>query len=184
VETSELSKRIHRSTNTIRNWTETYAEFLSVSISERASGSSRNFNDRDALILATIADLRDQGLTPNLVKKALKEGRLLDAIPPLSTRDEERARESISLIPVSELNRAFDQVRFIQEERDQLIHERDNLLEKSQGEAERYNSEIASLNRELGRLRGMLVAGAILGAILIIVLLISLIALIAGLVNY
>jgi len=92
VRTSEIARRLNVSPNTVRNWTRDYQEFFSESITDRGAGARRRFANRDALVMATIADFRNKGLTKEQIIIALKEDRLLEQLPTLPTEEEEIQR--------------------------------------------------------------------------------------------
>jgi DNA-binding transcriptional MerR regulator len=162
----QLAKRLNVSAATIRNWTDEYADILSAVTQERLKGARRRYTERDALVLATVAELRDAGLTHDQIMSALQQGRLVEELPPAPTPEEEEARRAVALVSVSELHRALDQLRTLQTEIERLIEERDRALETRDAEAKDYNSEIARLREQLGRARGI-----VIGSIAVVVLL-------------
>lgn len=172
MKTGELSERLAVSSPTIRTWCEIYKDFLADRASDTARGATRVFSEHDSLVLATIARLRSQGLTHEQIKQALQQGKLIEAVPALSSPEEKQTRQSISLVPISELSRALDQVKVMQAEIERVIGERDKAFLN----ADDANQRIAQLSQELGHAKGVL-RGAIAGIIgLSILLLAALIA--------
>jgi DNA-binding transcriptional MerR regulator len=147
--TGELARRLGVHINTIRLWTGEYAPYLSESAIGKGR-TRRNLSDRDALILATVAELRNQGLTHERVVEALDAGRLVESLPEAPSPEEIEARERVALIPVADLHRALDQIRVMQSEIERLIQERD----KAQIDREAANQQIAELQHRIGMLEG------------------------------
>ncbi len=149
--TGELARRLGVNSSTIRLWTAEYAAYLSESAVGRG-GARRNLTDRDALILATVAELRNQGLTHDRIVEALDAGQQVESLPDLSSTEEMEARERIVLIPIADLHRALDQIRVKQSEIDRLLAERDKALI----DWEAANQQIAALRHKIGLLEGQL----------------------------
>lgn len=147
--TGELAKRLGVHINTIRLWTGEYAPYLSESAVGKGR-TRRNLSDRDALILATVASLRNQGLTHDRVVEALDNQRLVEALPELPSPEETEARERIALIPIADLHRALDRVQTLQTEIEAIRQDRDRGVLA----LEQANAEIARLQHELGTAQG------------------------------
>jgi DNA-binding transcriptional MerR regulator len=152
----EVSKRIGVHGNTVRNWSSEYADFLTPEAVGSGSGSRRRFTDQDALVLATIADLRAKGFTREQVIAALQAGRLKDSLPNLPAPEEEAARRDVALVPVAQLQRALDEVQRVRDELDRVIAERDRALERGDKVSAELNAHINELKAELGRAQGQL----------------------------
>lgn len=166
MKTTEIAKRLGVSTNTIRNWCKEYATFLSADAKVSGSGTVRHFSDRDALILATISDLRNKGLPHEQISKALAENRLVETLPGAATPEEEHVRRNLALVPLAQLQRALDQMQVLQGEIERLTHERDRALAAREADTQKYTERIADLNRELGRARGLLIGSSVAFALL------------------
>lgn len=154
MKTGQLAKRLKVAPSTVRYWAGEYADYLSERATGRSKGSVRRFNDDDALVLATVADLRDKGLTPEQIHRALANGQRVDNVPELPTEEEQQARDSVALVPVSELNRALDLVRNLENQINKLEEDRDTLRISRDA----ANERIGELQRELGEARGKLQA--------------------------
>ena len=156
LKAGEVAKRINVHSNTVRNWSSEYAAFLSADAVGAGSGSRRRFTEHDAVILATIADLRAKGYTPTQVTEALQSGRVVDVLPNLPTPEEEEARRDVALVPVAQLERALDEVRRIRDELERVTAERDRALERGETKTAELNATINELQAELGRAQGTL----------------------------
>lgn len=152
--TGELADLLHIHVNTVRVWCKDYGTYLSSGAGSRTKSSSRNLSERDALVLATIADLRAKGLSHQDIRVSLDNGNLIDALPVAPSPEEQEAREAVTMVPIADLNRALDQIVVLRTERDRLIEERDSAL-ISEREA---NTRINELQREIGRLEGQIAA--------------------------
>ena len=152
--TGELADLLKIHTNTIRVWCSDYAAYLSSGAGARTKSSSRSLSERDALILATIADLRAKGLSHTDIRVSLDNGNLIEALPVAPSPEEQEAREAVTMVPIADLNRALDQIMVLRAERDRLISERDSAV-ISEREA---NTRINDLQREIGRLEGQIQA--------------------------
>jgi DNA-binding transcriptional MerR regulator len=142
----------------VRNYARDFAEFLSPEAIGIEPNARRRYSERDALILATVADLRANGLTVEQVSEALHGGRLADKLPEAPTPAETQARESIALIARPEYERALDRVQQLEGELDLLRSERDRAIERWQSDTTDLNTRINVLERELGEARGELTA--------------------------
>jgi DNA-binding transcriptional MerR regulator len=150
VKSGNLAKRLEVSPATIRSWADEYSDHLSAQAAPDATGAARKFDDRDQVIMATVADGRNQGLNHEQIHELLNAGKTVEELPELPTEEEEQARADIELVPITELKRALDLARTYETERDRLQVERDKALEESN----RLRDEIARLEREAGRLEG------------------------------
>lgn len=150
----DIAKRLDIHPNTVRNWSDEYTRFLSGGAVGKAPGTRRRYNDQDALVLATIASLRNQGLKPAQIVEALENGRLVETLPPLPTAEEEAARASIELVAMPEYTRVLDQLRSAELEKQRIITERDSAYLAR----DKANERIAELQHEIGQLQGRLEA--------------------------
>lgn len=149
--TGELARILKVHVNTIRHWGKLYAAYLSDSAVGQG-GARRDLSDRDAVVLATVSELRASGLNHAQVIEALDAGRLVDHLPPAPTAEEAAARERVALVPVAELHRALDRVTTLQNEIESIRADRDRGVIA----LEHANTEIARLQRELGIAEGQL----------------------------
>jgi len=70
--TKQVATRLNVTTNTVRNWSEIYAERLSESARPGAA-SERRFSERDITIFEYIQRLKSEGLREGDIKERLKE---------------------------------------------------------------------------------------------------------------
>jgi len=163
VKSTELARRLGVSDATVRNWSDRYAEFLSEQGGGLDFGATRRFTEEDALVMATVAQLRTEGLTHEAIGAAIRRGRRAERVPDLPTPEEVEARERVDLVPQAEIQRWIDQVAFLrgeladlasryQAELDRLGAERDALM----GDLKQERGERAALERQTGRLEGEL----------------------------
>lgn len=148
MKTSDLAKRLKVHPNTVRNYADEYARFLSAG----AISVKRAFTQDDALIIATIAHLRNQGIKTELVKQQLEAGYRVDTLPTAATPEEETARESIALVALPEYSRVLDLLKERENELARVVAERD----KAQTDSAGLNNRIADLQLEIGTMRGRL----------------------------
>jgi DNA-binding transcriptional MerR regulator len=156
--TGDLAARLNVSRDTIRNYARDFSEFLTNEATGIEPNARRRYTERDALILATIADLRANGLTVEQVTDALRGGRLVETVPPAPTPAEKEARENAALIVRPEYERVLDRVQQLEGELDTLRAERDRAIERWQDDTTALNVKIQALERELGEARGELTA--------------------------
>lgn len=167
MKTGELSKRLNVHPNTIRLWCAEYMSYLSPAIKQRSSKGNRELSEGDALVLATVAELRNKGYLHHQIIEALDNGQRVEALPEVATQEETETRQRIGLVPVSELHRALDRVRTLESEIERLISERD----KAQSDKDAVNAQIADLREEVGQLRGQIKErNFVLGFVLIVLM--------------
>lgn len=154
--TGDLAARFNVSRDTIRNYARDFGEFLSQEATGIEPNARRRYSDADALILATVANLRANGLNVEQVTEALRGGRLVDKLPEAPTPAETEARESIALVAMPEHARVLDRVQQLEGELDSLRSERDRAIERWQTDTTELNARINGLERELGEARGKL----------------------------
>lgn len=150
--TGDLARILKVHVNTIRHWAKIYAPYLSDTAVDRG-GARRELSERDAIVLATVAQLRNEGLNHERVLEALDAGRLVDRLPDAPTAEEAAARERVALVPVAELHRALDRVQTIQAELDTVRADRDRGVIA----LEQANTRIAQLEREKALVEGELI---------------------------
>ena len=171
----ELAKRLRISVSTVRLWStdEDYRKYLS----ERAiggSGATRIYSEQDAQVITTIHKLREEGLLKQEILEALQAGkRDQDPLPEPPTQEETEARKKLTLIPLSQLERALDQIKQKEQQLDRATRERDEALirldkqnKQSLDQLQQLNEKIASLSQDLGKARGLMI-GALAAAALI-----------------
>lgn len=177
----ELAKRLRISVSTVRLWStdEDYRKYLS----DRASGGSgatRIYNEQDAQVITTIHKLREQGLLKQEILEALQAGkRDEDPLPEPPSQEEAEARKKLTLIPLSQLERALDQIKQKEQQLDRATRERDEALSRldkqnkqSLDQLQELNEKIANLSQDLGKARGLMI-GALAAAALIALFLIG-----------
>lgn len=150
MRTGQLATRIGVSTSTIRLWCSEYRHYLSTGAVGSPDRQTRDLDDHDCLVLATVADMRGQGLTRAQIVEALDAGKLLTALPEAPTPAENEARQSISLVPMPEYQRLADLVRVKESEIDRVQEQYNQALISLQ----EANDKIAALREEIGMLRG------------------------------
>jgi DNA-binding transcriptional MerR regulator len=128
---------------------------LSESAIGLGKGASRVFSERDVKVLATVAQMRDQGLTHEQIVDALEGDQFVEHVPSSPAR-EEITQQPVTLVSIDQLHRALDQVQFLQMEIDRLIEERDLALITRDRDVSELNKRIAQLQGELGRAEGKL----------------------------
>lgn len=150
MKTGQLATRLGVSTSTIRLWCSEYRHYLSPGAVGSPDRQTRDLDEHDALVLATVADMRGQGLTRAQIVEALDAGKLIAALPEAPSPAEAEARQNIQLVPLPEYQRLADLVR-IKESEVERIQEQYNQSLISLQEA---NDKIATLREEIGMLRG------------------------------
>lgn len=156
MKAGEISKRLSVHPNTIRNWSDEFASFLSGDTTAEAPGGRRRYSEADVHILATIAQLKQQGLKNEQVHEALSAGRRAKEVPPAPTPQEEEVRQSVALVLRSEYDHALDRIKELHDERGRLIEERNAALMARDQDVTALNERIAGLQNELGRAQGQL----------------------------
>lgn len=165
----ELARRINTPSNTLRYWCKEYGQYLSDGAKVGGLGTVRNLSERDALVLATIADLRSKGLSREQIVGAIEKEHLIESLPDEKTAEEREAQKSVALVPLAQLHRALDQIQVMQSEINRLIEERDKALIGRDEASQR----ISELQHELGRARGVVI-GLIVGFVVLVVVAIAL----------
>jgi DNA-binding transcriptional MerR regulator len=106
----ELARRINTPPNTLRYWCKEYGQHLSDGAKVGGLGTVRNLSEKDALILATIADLRSKGLNREQIVEVIENEHLIESLPDEKTAEEREAQKSVALIP-HRLSPTLDQIR-------------------------------------------------------------------------
>jgi DNA-binding transcriptional MerR regulator len=156
MRTGQLATLLGVHPNTIRLWCSEYRHYLSEGAAGSPDRTTRELTDHDALVLATVADLRGQGLARTQIVEALDAGRLVAALPAAPTPDETEARARVALVPAAERDRYLDRIQTLEVELNELRAERDRAIQTWQSDTSRLNDRIAALERELGEARGAL----------------------------
>lgn len=151
----EVAKRLSVSTDIVRYAANSYSEYMSASAGGQIKGAKRQFNERDCQVIATILKLRDQGLAPEQISRALKTIDL-EPCPDLPDPAEQAARESVALVAQPEYERALDRIRLLEQDLENAKAERNRALETWQGDITRLNDRIADLEHQLGNAEGEL----------------------------
>lgn len=177
----EVAKRLRLPVSTVRYWStdEEYKKFLSEK-AQGGSGSTRIYSEEDAQVIATIKQKRDQGLIKDQIIEALEAGKMIEEpLPDPPSEEESAARKNLTLIPISQLERALDHIKQKEQELDRITQERDSALHRLDKQTQanidqiqKLNEKIASLNLQIGRARGLMI-GALAGTALLILLLVG-----------
>ena len=148
MKTGEVAHRLGVSENTIRNWTREFADHLSAG-GAGGDGSVREITDQDARVLATIQRETRRGLPYDKIRKVLKKGALIEALPPMPENDPERVKDGIVLVPKQDADIEIlrTQLNGLAAQLNQAMRERDSAVEKVDALYER----IAELERQAGR---------------------------------
>lgn len=125
------------SSATVRKWADEFSDFLSPSANP-PSGTTRRFTDEDMRVFATIIRLKDSSMVTDEVIAELETGTLDDL--PIQIPDE--------LIEVASNSTGALILKAI-EQFEQRLDKLENGLDKK-------DTEIASLNQEIGRLKALL----------------------------
>jgi len=75
--TKYTANRLNVTTNTVRNWSEQYADYLSAS-ARPGQQSERRFTERDLTVFEYIKQLRSEGLKEDEIKQRLSETSFAD----------------------------------------------------------------------------------------------------------
>lgn len=153
----EVARRLGVTTDIVRYAATSFSHHLSASAGGQAKGTTRQFDDRDCRVLATILKMRDQGLNAEQIDQALHTADL-EPCPELPSAAEQAARESIGLVAQPEYARALDRIGELQQDLETAKIERAQALETWQTDVTRLNDRIATLEHELGKAEGELTA--------------------------
>lgn len=136
MKTGEIAERLGVSDNTIRNWSRDYANYLSDQGAGLQPGATREFTQDDVIVLATIAEYRDSGLTHEQISDLLDEGKRTALIPPPPPMNEDRVRENVELTTRerAEVEILTARLNMLQAQFAQALQERENAV-KAEREA-------------------------------------------------
>lgn len=151
MKSGELAERLLVSDSLIRKWSDKYARFLSPMAGLPDPGQSREFNDADQLLMASIAHLRDNGKGHEEIIDELESGFRIETLPPIPDDQVEQARAKVALVPVDRLHRALDRIEVMQGEIQRI--QQDHQLAISRVEAERdraiaTSAQVVQQNKE------------------------------------
>jgi DNA-binding transcriptional MerR regulator len=150
MKTGEVAERLGVSRQTVRNWKDEWAKYLSPGLSNSAKGVPLVFSDRDVMVLATVAACKEQQFSNEEIRAVLDKGdEHLVNIPPMPSPAEQAARAKVQLIPVSEYRR---EIMTLTAERDRLIGERDKYERLYRDTVD----QMGELKQQLGVLQGEL----------------------------
>ena len=164
---------------TVRRWTDEFAEYLSHSANP-GKGRHRNFNDADMQVLALVADYKSRGVLFEEIHAALKNGQRGNgrALPPVDMQamilgeKEKQLQTEVDYLRRS-LNDALAEAKQAQIYKEEVVktqaqlelanHQLDDLKERFQDttqELEEAREEIKKLSREVGEayVRGIMEA--------------------------
>ena len=179
---SEVGKKLGKHDNTIRNWADWYSEYLSP---PPPKGEVRHFIDQDFRVLAFINELADKGLNRVAIEDTLKRRRdggvpFPPVHPDLMAGDAQQAMldsstTALALQAANELIATKDaRIAELEATEVELRHQieqmesmtaRDRAESQTQYQAllgkymalqKEHSTEVAQLNRELGKLEGRL----------------------------
>jgi DNA repair exonuclease SbcCD ATPase subunit len=114
--------------------------------------ATRMFDAGDQIILATVAELRNQGVPHERIEEELESGWRVETVPPGNPPEEDAARQQIALVSVDRLNRALDEVKRLNDQ----LEEAKQQTQVERGRYEEAKEELTRLQREMGRLEGRL----------------------------
>jgi len=163
MKSGELAGRLYVSPSLIRHWSGEFAEFLSDAGSGIKPGATREFNQQDQLVMASIRALRDEGYGYDEIREKLRDGWRLEELP--AEPEQGLASSANSPAPIRPeqyrlvLQRLVDKDERIAELEDQLRQERNDreaLYERIIKETEaraRLEGEIRILREQGGKRR-------------------------------
>jgi DNA-binding transcriptional MerR regulator len=157
---SDLIKHFNRSKETIREWSNEFAEYLSPSARPTRKGGHRLYTDEDFRVLGLVADMKGRGIIFDEIHLALKNGQRGE-LPDSDTSLMTVPQQQIAMMQVRLLE-LEDEVERLQGFETAVIAEK-ALRERAEQEIEamrrrhdaqlaQAHAEIARLNREIGRL--------------------------------
>lgn len=148
MKTGDLERKFGVSGTTIRRWTETYKEFLSIEARGHDS-RQRTITESDYLVLATINKLSNERASTEEIKTKLREGFRVE-VEDIATIGYVDSR----LVPAAVVEQVIDaselriELAIVAKERDKLLV----LLEKVQDKLEATEEKLAVVEKE-SRLR-------------------------------
>jgi DNA-binding transcriptional MerR regulator len=111
MRSGELARRLRVSDTTVRDWCSQYGDLLSPQGRGAKPGAPRSFTDRDALILASVNLLRLEGRDHDDILLELQSGPIVNEIPDLPSAEEQRARDTMELVPGDAARRLYEQLK-------------------------------------------------------------------------
>lgn len=161
MRSTEAAKIVDVSTQTIRDWSDRYAEFLSPS-ARPEKGEIRDFTEDDIRVLLTIKRDADRRLTPEEMIRILQSGDRVAEIPdPVESEEEVPASEhAMALAKINALQRELSiireehnrEVNRLLDENKELKTDRDEAFE----ELGKRDQAIADYRHKIGYLEGQI----------------------------
>ncbi len=152
MKTKQVADRLGKHENTIRNYAQQFAEFLSA---PPAKGEHRVFTDDDLRVLGFIGRLSDSGMRQDEIRDALKrkldEGTPFPPILPTAP-----VSDSQSLVTVQELETQLARKDAELQELQGRVEELRIQVESHRKERENYLEMIKQLSEEIGALKAEL----------------------------
>ena len=171
---SHVQRLFSVSPETVRNWSEEFAEYLSVTATP-GTGRHRIFTHEDMEVFALIAELKEKGLTYTDIHAALKNNQRGE-IPPMLVNQVQELQLALQVDQAQELVVRLQSERDAALARQQALHDENirlqtrlelfeeingkrledsqNQIEGLQKALERARDEVKQLTSELGYLRG------------------------------
>lgn len=154
MKTKQVAERLNKHENTVRNYAQQFAEFLSPA---PAKGEHRTFTDDDLRILGFISRLSDSGMRqPDILdalKRKLSEGTPLPPVLPVSS-----PLDAQSLITLPELKAQLASKDAEIKELEGRLDELRKQVEQHRQERDTYLDQIKLLSEEIGGLKAELKA--------------------------
>lgn len=154
MKTGDLAKLFGVSNTAIQNWTSHYADILSDK-----RGKHRYYNEKDVLILATVAKLSADGFSHEKIREKIDAGELVESPTEANFGVDTR------MIPAAAVEQIVDSTE-LKVELEQIKYERDRLLDTVQelkrgmsdkdDEIKALNAQIQELQHKLGLAEGEL----------------------------
>jgi len=163
MKTGQLANRLNTHPNTVRQWCALYSKHLSNGAIGKGRRATRQLTDQDAIVLATVADYRSQGLTHDQIKQALDAGKFVDNLPDVPTPEVEEMRDRILPVPMPEYQRAINML----EVKDNQIATLEANFGDAQAQVNTLQERITQLSQELGKWRGVVLSGVALVVLLL-----------------
>jgi len=147
MKTPDLARYLGVSSNTIRNWTNEFKDYLS-NAATNVNARQRIYNDRDVLVIGTIAQLSGAGSTYSEVHSKLSNGYRIESLENVAGGIDTR------VIPAAAVEQMIDATE-VRLELERVSAERDKLLDMVQGlqtqlqeEQERFKAELEAARNE------------------------------------
>ncbi len=150
MRSGELARRLRVSDTTIRDWCSTYGDLLSPQGRGAKAGAARSFTDRDVLILASVNLLRLEDRDHDEILLELQSGPIVTQIPDLPSAEEQRARDTMELVPADAARQLYEQLKQESEGRQSALA----VIEKMQDRERELLREIGELKQQVGATEG------------------------------